>query len=48
MREVASLLYPVNTYDAAGRLRREVLNAGATTQFLYDGADLVGEYDAAG
>ena len=35
-------------YDAAGRLRREVLNAGATTQFLYDGADLVGEYDAAG
>ena len=35
-------------YDAAGRLRREVLNAGAATQFLYDGADLVGEYDAAG
>lgn len=36
------------SYDAAGRLRKEVLNSSTTTQFLYDGTDLVAEYDAAG
>ena len=36
------------SYDATGRMRQEVLNASTTTQFLYDGADLVAEYDASG
>ncbi len=34
-------------YDATGRLRREATN-GVVTQYLYDGADLVAEYDGAG
>ncbi len=34
-------------YDALGRLRESV-GAGVTTRFLYDGADMIGEYNAAG
>jgi RHS repeat-associated protein len=33
-------------YDAAGRLR-ETVGAGVTTRFLYDGVDMIGEYNAA-
>ncbi|MEQ1709496.1 MAG: RHS repeat-associated core domain-containing protein [Terricaulis sp.] len=33
-------------YDAIGRLR-ETVGAGATTRFLYDGADMVAEYNGA-
>ena len=36
------------TYDATGRMRQEVLNATTTTQFLYDGSDLVAEYNGTG
>ena len=35
-------------YDAAGRMRQEVLNGTTTTQYLYDGTDLVAEYDGSG
>jgi RHS repeat-associated protein len=34
-------------YDAAGRLHQTV-GGGVTTRFLYDGADLIAEYDGAG
>lgn len=34
-------------YDAAGRLDRAVAG-GSTTQFLYDGADVIAEYDGVG
>ncbi len=35
------------SYDAEGRLRRTVL-AGATTDLLYDGTDLIAEYNSSG
>ncbi|HEY1749701.1 MAG TPA: RHS repeat-associated core domain-containing protein, partial [Caulobacteraceae bacterium] len=35
-------------YDPLGRLRTTVVTGGATTQFLYDGDRLVGEYDGSG
>ena len=35
------------SYDPTGRLQQSVIN-GVTTQFLYDGADLVAEYDGSG
>ncbi|WP_371394206.1 RHS repeat domain-containing protein [Glycocaulis abyssi] len=34
------------TYDPAGRLYQTAQVSGATTRFLYDGANLIGEYDA--
>lgn len=34
-------------YDASGRLERTV-SGGVTTRFLYDGIDIVGEYNGAG
>ena len=36
------------TYDPAGRLYQTAQVSGATTRFLYDGANLIGEYNAAG
>lgn len=38
------------SYDAAGRMRQESVTTGSTTstQYLYDGTDLVAEYDGAG
>jgi RHS repeat-associated protein len=35
------------TYDAAGRLRQSAIG-GAVTNLLYDGTDLIAEYDGAG
>ena len=35
-------------YDPAGRMRQESLNGSINTQYLYDGTDLIAEYDAAG
>jgi RHS repeat-associated protein len=35
-------------YDGVGRLRQEVVNAATTTSYLYDGADLVAEYNGSG
>ncbi|GGH09043.1 hypothetical protein GCM10007420_27300 [Glycocaulis albus] len=34
------------TYDPAGRLYQTAQVSGATTRFLYDGANLIGEYNA--
>lgn len=34
-------------YDAVGRMR-QIVAGGATTQFVYDGTDMVAEYDGAG
>ena len=33
-------------YDAAGRLRESVSDTGVTTRFLYDGADMIAEYNS--
>ncbi|MFZ5610098.1 MAG: RHS repeat-associated core domain-containing protein, partial [Pseudomonadota bacterium] len=35
-------------YDPLGRLYETAVGGGATTRFLYDGWDLVGEYDGSG
>jgi hypothetical protein len=35
-------------YDALGRLSKSVGSQSGTTQFLYDGRALIGEYDGAG